>query len=99
MPAVRDAAYESLSQLLSGKEELDPGKKWQYRPLVDELIVGLVYDTEHTITTVNQKSQPVAGRTGRRAEDCEGEPGGEDRSAAVNRGGRHLLGRMGRFLR
>ena len=24
MPAVRDAAYESLSQLLSGKEELDP---------------------------------------------------------------------------
>jgi len=53
MPAVRDAAYESLSQLLSGKEELDPGKKWQYRPLVDDLIVGLVYDTEHTITTVN----------------------------------------------
>ena len=42
-----------MSQLLSGKEELDPGKKWQYRPPVDDLIVGLVDDTEHTITTVN----------------------------------------------
>jgi hypothetical protein len=45
-----------LSQLLNGKEEPDPGKKCQYRPLVDDLIVGLVYDTEHSITTVNQNN-------------------------------------------
>jgi exosome complex RNA-binding protein Rrp4 len=55
LPAVRDAAYEGLSQLLNGKEELDPGKR-QYRPLVDDLIVGLVYDTEYSITTVNQNN-------------------------------------------
>jgi len=56
MPAVRDAAYESLSLLVSGKGERDPAFEWPSKALVGNLIVGPVYDTEHSITTVNRET-------------------------------------------
>lgn len=56
MPAVRDVSYDSLGRLLNAKRREDSGLEWQYKPLAGSLIVGLVYDTEHNITTVNQKT-------------------------------------------
>lgn len=57
MPAVRDAAYSSLSSLVGGaKKKCDPGLEWVHRPLAGDLIVGVVFDTEHNITSVNQQT-------------------------------------------
>ncbi len=57
MPAVRDAAYSSLASLLGGAmKKSDSGLEWVYKPLAGDLIVGLVFDTEHNIVSVNQKT-------------------------------------------
>jgi uncharacterized protein YtpQ (UPF0354 family) len=55
MPVVRDGAYESLSQLRSAKDGAkDTGLEWQTRPLAGGLIVGLAYDSQHSITTLSR---------------------------------------------
>lgn len=56
MPAVRDAAYESLSELLPGRDRKDPEFMWAYKPLTGDLVVGVVYDTEHNISSLPQKN-------------------------------------------
>jgi len=57
MPVVRDTAYYTLGNLLTRKDgKREPGLEWLSKPLADGLIAGLAYDTEHSITTVNQKT-------------------------------------------
>lgn len=52
MPAVRDAAYNSLIQIQNDKQ--DTGLEWPCKTLAGELQVGLVYDSAHSITMINQ---------------------------------------------
>lgn len=54
MPAIRDANYFSICQLMerrSGKYERK--HDWVNRPLAGGLMVALAYDTEHNITSIN----------------------------------------------
>jgi hypothetical protein len=56
MPVVRDAAYYGLTELISRKKGIrDPDLEVQVKPLVSGLVVGLAYDSEHSITSVNRK--------------------------------------------
>ena len=56
MPVVRDAAYYSLSRLLTRKHKSDDTElEWQSEKFASGLILGLAYDTEHSITSINQK--------------------------------------------
>jgi len=56
MPVLRDAAYYSLSRLLTRKHKSDDLElEWQSEKFAGGLILGLAYDTEHSITSLNQK--------------------------------------------
>lgn len=56
MPVVRDAAYYSLSRLLTRKRKSDDTElEWQSEKFAGGLVLGLAYDTEHNITSVNRK--------------------------------------------
>jgi hypothetical protein len=56
MPVVRDAAYYSLSRLLTRKHKSeDTELEWQSEKFASGLVLGLAYDTEHSITSINQK--------------------------------------------
>lgn len=56
MPVVRDAAYYGLTELLYRKNATrDPDLEVQSKPFVSGLVVGLAYDAEHSITSVNRK--------------------------------------------
>lgn len=57
MPAIRDAAYFSIMQLMQRKEgKGDPGMEVVTKPLVGGLVVALAYDTERNITSINRES-------------------------------------------
>ena len=57
MPVIRDAAYYSLTELLTRKDaSADPGLEWQCKPFASGLLAGLAYDGEHSITSVNRKT-------------------------------------------
>ena len=57
MPAIRDAAYFNIVRLMQQKSgKNDPGLEMMTKPLVGGLVIGLAYDTEHNITSVNQES-------------------------------------------
>ncbi len=56
MPVVRDAAYYSTFRLMNrknGKNGDDPGIDVVLKNLAGELLVGLAYDTERNITSIN----------------------------------------------
>lgn len=64
MPVVRDAAYHNLTQLMqSVSGAADGGQNWQAKPLADGLIAGLAFDSEHSITSVNQATIEGWGAT------------------------------------
>jgi len=56
MPVVRDAAYYSLSRLLTRVHKSDDTElEWQSEKFASGLVLGLAYDTEHSITSINHK--------------------------------------------
>lgn len=62
MPVLRDAAYHSLIKLLSRKSKHDDEDlDLQGKPLAQGLIVGLAYDGEKTITSVNRRQLGIWG--------------------------------------
>jgi hypothetical protein len=57
MPVIRDAAYFSMIQLLNrknGNTKDDPGLDVVLKNLAGGLVVGLAYDTERNITSINR---------------------------------------------
>lgn len=57
MPVIRDASYFGLVQLMNRKEgKDDPGLEVLTRHLVGGLVVGLAYDTERNITSINRNT-------------------------------------------
>jgi len=57
MPAIRDAAYFNIMQLMQRKDgKEDPGMEVVTKPLVGGLVVALAYDTERNITSINRES-------------------------------------------
>jgi hypothetical protein len=57
MPVVRDASYFSMVRLMNRKNgKDDPGLEVLTKPLVVGLVVGLAYDTERNITSINRDS-------------------------------------------
>jgi hypothetical protein len=57
MPAIRDAAYFNIMQLMQRKDgKADPGMEVVTKPLVGGLVVALAYDTERNITSINHES-------------------------------------------
>ena len=57
MPAIRDAAYFSIMQLMDRKDGKDrPGLEVVTKPFVGGLKVALAYDTELNITSINRES-------------------------------------------
>lgn len=57
MPVIRDAAYSSMIQLLNrrdGRSKDDPGLDVVLKNLAGGLAVGLAYDTERNITSINR---------------------------------------------
>lgn len=57
MPVIRDGAYFSMVQLMNRKNgKDDPGLEVLVKRLAGALEVGLAYDTERNITSINQDS-------------------------------------------
>jgi len=57
MPAIRDAAYFSIFRLMQRKGgKNDAGHEVVTKPFVGGLVIGLAYDTERNITSVNHES-------------------------------------------
>jgi hypothetical protein len=55
MPAIRDAAYFSIIQMLQRRDGKDDrGLEVATKPLVSGLMISLAYDTERSITSINQ---------------------------------------------
>ena len=55
MPVIQDASYASLSELSLRAKKLDVSKmECPTKPLFGSLVVGLAYDTEHSIQQLNQ---------------------------------------------
>ena len=55
MPVIKDASYASLSELSLRAKKLDVSNmECPTKPLFDSLVVGLAYDTEHSIQQLNQ---------------------------------------------
>jgi len=55
MPVIRDASYFGLVQLMNRKDgKDDPGLQVLTKDLVGGLVVGLAYDTERNITSINR---------------------------------------------
>lgn len=56
MPVVRDAAYYSLSRLLTrSMRSNDSELEWQSERFAGGLLLGLAYDTEHSISSVTAR--------------------------------------------
>lgn len=57
MPVVRDATYYSMAELMSRSRNAkhDADMQWQSKPFASGLLLGLAYDSEHSITSVNRK--------------------------------------------
>jgi hypothetical protein len=56
MPVMRDAAYFSLVQLMNRKGGSDEtGRSELTKPFAGGLVVGLAYDTEHNITSIDSE--------------------------------------------
>jgi len=56
MPVVQSATAHGLTKLMASKQREDPGLETEFNVFAGELLVGLAYDTEHSITTVNGNS-------------------------------------------
>jgi uncharacterized protein YtpQ (UPF0354 family) len=64
MPLIRDASYFSLAELSIRVRKLDTSKMvYPTKPLTGSLIVGLAYDTEHSIHQVSRESFERWGAT------------------------------------
>lgn len=57
MPAIRDAAYFSIMQLMQRKDgKANRAMEVVTKPFVGGLVVALAYDTERSITSINRES-------------------------------------------